>query len=82
MKKTYSKPDILFDSFALSTNVAANCEFRTPLPKVDECGMPIRYFNSIIFVTEMQGCTVIEPSGEYDSICYHLPTDSNNLFTS
>lgn len=82
MKKSYSKPDILFDSFSLSTNVASNCEFRTPLPQVDECGMPTGYFNSVIFVTEIQGCTVVEPSGVWDTICYHQPSETNNLFTS
>jgi hypothetical protein len=82
MKKTYSKPDIIFDSFALSTNVAANCEFKTPLPKADECGMPIGFLNDVIFITEMQGCTKIIETGAWDTICYHQPTEENNLFNS
>ena len=80
MKKNYSKPDIIFDSFTLSTNVAADCEFKTPLPKADECGMP--YFNYVVFMNEMQGCRKIEPSGVFNTICYHQPSETNNLFNS
>jgi hypothetical protein len=80
MRKTYSKPDIHFDNFALSTNVAANCEFQTPLPRADECGIP--YFNWIVFQSELQGCNKISESGIWDSMCYHQPTETNNLFTS
>jgi hypothetical protein len=82
MKKTYSKPDIFFDSFSLSTTVAANCEFKTPLPKADECGMPTGYFNYIVFVNELQGCNRTVESGVWETICYHQPTEENNLFNS
>ena len=80
MKKTYSKPDVMFESFSLCTNVAAGCESKTPLPQSDECGLP--YFNWIIFMNEFQGCTYIEETGEWNSICYHQPSEFNNLFTS
>ena len=80
MKKTYSKPDILFDSFSISTNVVASCEFQTPLPQVDECG--VAYFNWVVFQSELQGCNKIAKSGTWDAMCYHQPTETNNLFTS
>lgn len=82
MKKTYSKPDVIFDSFSLSTNVAADCAFKTPLPKADECGLPTGFLNEIIFITEMQGCTRTQGNGQWDTICYHQPTEENNLFNS
>lgn len=80
MKKTYSKPDIMFDSFSLCTNIAAGCETKTPLPKSDACGLP--YFNWVIFQTPMQGCTRIAENGMWDKTCYHVPSESNNLFSS
>ena len=80
MKKTYSKPDILFDSFSLCTNAVASCEIQTPLPQSDECGL--EYFNWVIFQTASQGCDKIVKSGVWDTVCYHQPTETNNLFTS
>lgn len=80
MKKSYSKPDILFESFSLSTNVAAGCAVITPLPQLDECGLP--YFNWIIFQNEIQGCTKFPTTNAGDAVCYHPPTEQTNLFTS
>lgn len=80
MKKNYSTPDILFESFALSTNIAAGCGVVTPLPQLDECGVP--YFNWIIFNTEFQGCTRLPSTNAGDGICYHPPTEQTNLFHS
>lgn len=80
MKKTYSKPDIMFESFSLCTNVAAGCEFKTPLPQSGGCG--VRYFNSIIFQNAEQGCNKGPENTPYDTVCYHQPLETNNLFTS
>lgn len=80
MKKSYSKPDILFESFSLSSSVAAGCAVDTPLPQSDKCGLP--YFNWVIFMNELQGCTKIVSTGLMDGVCYHPPTEQTNLFTS
>ena len=46
----------------------------------DQCGLP--YFNWVIFMNELQGCTKIVSTGVMDGICYHPPTEQTNLFTS
>ena len=55
MKKLYSKPEIIFESFTLSTNIAANCELKTALPSSTEaCGYQIPRQNKVIFIDEIQ----------------------------
>lgn len=82
MRKTYSKPEILFESFSMSTNIAAGCELDTPLPSYEQnCGYPIR--GAVIFVEGTQ-CTTYpqSPDGTHDGFCYHVPYDDKNLFNS
>ena len=80
MKKTYSKPEIVFESFAMSTSIAANCDEITPLPSSSQgCGIPIPGY--IIFLANSL-CTSVQQDGGYNSICYHNPTDDKMLFNS
>ena len=81
MKKTYNKPVIVFESFTMSTNIASGCENPTNLPSVNQCGIDIEGFGNIF----MQGMDCVKKIAEGDSfngICYHTPTEGNNLFTS
>ena len=82
MKKSYSKPDIAFENFSLSTSIAGACERNTHLPSEGACGY--EWGGYVIFVTGMQGCDLEQPLGQPspDGFCYHNPTDSNNLFNS
>lgn len=85
MKKIYSKPEIAFESFSMSTNIAAGCEQPTNLPSNNECGLD--FSGVYIFLDTMSGCVEKVPSdggdGEWNTICYHVPDGGkNNLFTS
>lgn len=82
MKKTYSKPDIHFDSFSLCTSIAS-CAIKTFTPAQGECG--VKFDDFVIFLSNVQGCEiggVVIEDGYLSGICYHVPTDSNNLFNS
>ena len=79
MKKIYSKPEITFESFAASTSIAAGCEFKTTLQGPDACGYPTR--NGVIFMSDISGCEYHQPDN-YDSLCYHVPIDTTNIFNS
>ena len=85
MKKTYVKPEIMFESFALSTNIAGDCEPKTNLLSNSTCGMD---FSGLTVVMQgMNGCTDIKVDnvggdGEFNGICYHVPTGDKNLFNS
>ncbi len=81
MKKSYVKPQVLFEDFQLSANIAAGCGYR--INHADTINTLCTYdmtdekvFNTIL----AGGCTTTPP--EDDSICYHNPTSQTKLFTS
>lgn len=81
MKKVYSKPEIIFEDFALSTNIAGPCEYRVNISD-NACG--VKFGKDVIFITGVTGCKeiVVEGSTLYDELCYHNPYESNNAFAS
>ena len=82
MKKAYMKPEIMFESFTLSTNIAAGCEYKNGLHARDYCGYSTR--NGVVFtdgVVGDNGCQYIQPDNN-DTLCYHVPNDSHNIFNS
>ena len=81
MKKQYKKPLVLFDNFSLSTNIAAGCGVSTNFG-VDACGYQFAP-GIFIFTQQNNGCGDKRPAnGEYNGICYHNPSDTNNLYSS
>lgn len=80
MKKTYSKPMVIIEDFSLQTSISASCELDTPLPSLAEnCGYPTK--GGVVFIEGTQ-CTTYPPEGAYNGFCYHVPTDTSNLFNS
>lgn len=79
MKKAYEKPIIVFESFSLSTNIAAGCEFTNGLHDQGVCGYETR--NGVVFTTEVTGCKYTQPD-DNDTLCYHVPTEDYNIFSS
>lgn len=81
MKKEYTKPDILFESFSLNTSIANNCERQTNTPSRMQCAAFLPDVPVPVFTTEITGC-FIKTAGVYNGICYDVPTADNNLFNS
>ena len=83
MKRTYEKPDIIFEDFSLSTNIAGDCDTDTNVQSQNNCGM---FFEGLgnVFLTGMGGCDgfQVEIDGAFNGICYHVPDGNNNLFNS
>lgn len=79
MKKIYSKPEIVFDSFTLTTNIAAGCGKTINTHVNGACGLPVEGVGTI-FTTDITGCEV--KIAEDDSYCYHVPTNDTKLFNS
>ena len=84
MKKEYSKPIVVFEDFALSTNIAGDCEIKTDLQSKNACGVDASGIQ--VFMTGMTGCFFEVPSdgggdGEFGNICYHVPY-GENVFNS
>ena len=89
MKKAYTKPEILFEDFSLSQNIAAGCEEKTNTPTQDNCG--IDYGPFVVFLntpdSECTGAGRMDDQGgdgEYNGICYHVFSNNGekNLFNS
>lgn len=87
MKKTYTKPGIVFESFLMDTNIAGDCEVKTNTPSKSQCG--INYGPFVVFLDATGSlCTGAGrvPStggdGDYNGLCYHVPTGDKNLFNS
>lgn len=80
MKKTYSKPDIVFESFSLCTSIAAGCE--APV----ESDGTVKFGRVSLFTNELEACGR-KPNQdgafpEYNGLCYHNPSETYNAFTS
>lgn len=84
MKREYKKPEIMFESFVLSTNIAGDCEKIVGNPAKDACGI-MGSDGETLFGGNYGGCGFDWESSfgdEYDGFCYHNPSDTNNLFNS
>ena len=79
MKKTYSKPKIIFEDFTLNDSIAGDCEMITDTPARRQCGID---FGGMIIFLEDTNCTYVPEVDDYNGYCYHLPTEGNNLFNS
>jgi hypothetical protein len=81
MKREYTKPDILFESFSLSTSIAGSCEVKTSLPTNGGCSL--EYGPITIFVDNTTGCVRKFPDGiGPNGLCYYNPSENYNLFKS
>ena len=85
MKRTYSKPDVVFESFSLSTSIATGCEVKLDLPYSGGCGVKLDGIDDLyLFLDSVTGCNVPagDGSAEADGLCYHVPFETNNVFDS
>lgn len=69
MKKAYSKPQIVFESFELITSIAAGCSIIISKEDIEI----EKSWDPGVFTDEMN-CSSVN--------CYHVPSDSGAIFTS
>ena len=77
MKKPYSKPQMVFDSFEVETNIAAcasEARHQTGTCPAYIGGMPV-------FTAQVTGCRFHASDGSY-GVCYFVPSADTNLFGS
>lgn len=80
MKKTYIKPQVVFDCFELTDSIAAGCAFLSSNMAPYACPVLDEEFGYTLF-TDMGTCDSTPPGGN-DSICYHVPTADYSVYTS
>ena len=84
MKKVYRKPEIMFESFTLSTNIAAcmnEVDFTDDLGAACK-GYYDEQFGAVLFTNQAQGCVFTPSMLNNDKLCYDVPTISYNLLGS
>lgn len=84
MKKAYTKPEIIFESFVLNTNIAGDCQVIVNTQTEGQCGyLPDRDPTGIhIFTEGIGGCVRTEADDGNNGVCYHVPGDAPDLFNS
>ena len=84
MKREYAKPIIVFEDFTLNTSIASGCEAKTDLQAMGNCGwIPNAHWKQgAIFMDSSTGCVITPSQAGYDTLCYHVPNESYNLFNS
>lgn len=82
MKKVYSKPEVVFEDFSVTSTIATGCEeicnsaeYQCAY-KFDD-GFNIYKLFTVGVVSECR----TGPEGIYDALCYHVP-DGFNTFSS
>lgn len=80
MKKTYAKPQIVFESFQLTANIAGGCN--TGPNSADEATCGYNDNGWIVFQNSAVCNVLAGPDGNYNRLCYHVPTGDMSVFTS
>lgn len=87
MKKVYEKPLIMFEDFTMSTNIAGDCEGE-PVgnPSRGTCAVigtgDIFIFSGTVTECDYKPEDMGGEADKWDGLCYHVPTEYNNLFNS
>lgn len=85
MKREYRKPEIMFEDFTLSTNIAGDCEKKTNTPSKMQCAYTVTdEFGDVsnLFLSGIAACDTPQASGQYDGFCYDIPIEAYTLFNS
>lgn len=91
MKKQYGKPEISFDSFALSSNIAGSCGDALTYHSYDDCKHYVTFgdssnclfFDNGYSVFSDVGICDVQPDGQsWSQVCYHVIVDEMKAFGS
>lgn len=81
MKKPYVKPQIAYESFQLSTSIAASCALLGTNSAQYVCPVEDPESGFLFFADGVTSpCDTVPIGG--DSICYDIPTANWNVFSS
>lgn len=81
MKKVYTAPEILFESFTMSTNIAAGCEEIVRTFAQGDCAYE-GTGGIALFLDSIKACEFKSNDDGSNGFCYHVPGEENDLFTS
>ena len=82
MKKPYSKPTLYFEALALGSGAASGCEAIANFAEM-VCSISLDLGGGeIIDVYQLPEICMYSTPDVKDFVCYHAPSDSNNVFSS
>lgn len=79
MKKKYVKPEAIFESFELSSSIAAGCGAKVNHTE-NTCTYDLGTGLGTLFNNDNSACT-FKDQGD-NGYCYHVPSDASKLFSS
>lgn len=84
MKKTYEKPRLAYESFALSNSISSGCEAISNQLENQCPVIPKDWYDAGLTDTIYAIDFICEETGvEYTNLfCYYAPSDNNNIFSS
>ena len=81
MRKRYQKPALRYESFRLSQSIASGCEGIANFAE-NQCSVTLTGPGySLTLFHDSQIC-VDSPPNPDDYLCYHVPSENNNVFSS
>lgn len=81
MKREYRKPEIMFEDFTLSTNIAGDCQHKINTLTENVCAYETSGGIST-FTDLISACDFTSSDGTADGFCYHVPDGGPSLFNS
>lgn len=87
MKKIYSKPEILFEDFAVTATIASGCE-RPCNQNEGTCAFEFQCGPWVMYIFNLEPGSPCSDGAEnlvgteHDGLCYHAPSESFNTFSS
>lgn len=93
MKKKYGKPEVTFENFSLSSNIAGNCGSSLNNHNPDGCmcfttasdpiaGGCVYVDNGFSVFVNTVICDLQPDGHSWSQVCYHVVTDELKAFTS
>lgn len=84
MKRKYSKPELYYERYELSSNIAGNCATGLPVVGINPTDYRTCTVNvgggDFLFLTEGIGCNTLPIEG--DGFCYQSFSTNEMLFSS
>lgn len=78
MKKTYMKPEVYFENFELSANIATGCGWSIEHAQ-GHCWKGIESFQDLNIFLDAPTC---KSTPDENGLCYHNSSDATRIFTS
>ena len=81
MRKIYQKPELYYESFMLSQSIASGCEGIANFAE-NQCSVTLSGPGYELSLFHDSNICFDTPPNADDYVCYHAPSENNNVFSS